>query len=274
MAPVGVGFSSSPAGAAPVTHAVRPSLAVSPRTFPPSAVTFNVNTTTDTHDATLANPGCADATNQCSLRAALEEANASGKATSINLQATNYPLTLGELEATDPAGVQIVGAGAGVTSITAEPTDSVIDVTQGAAGLGAFVGLTNLDVKGATTTNDGGAISVDDGNDTLELSNATVSGAVGHDGGGIYNDGQLWATNSLFSADSATDEGGAIYNENGSARLTGDTFSTNSAVSQAGAIDNDNGPVSIDSSDFTANSVTNNGDASGGALCTPTTRPS
>jgi len=163
MAPIGFGMAAAPAGATS-SHTLRPMLALSPRTFPTAAVTFNVTTTADTHDANTANPGCADSTNQCSLRAGLEEANASGLTTVINLGATNYPLTLGELVITDPAGVEIVGLGSAVSSITPEATDSVLSVQQGSTTSGAFAALTNLTVKGATNANDGGALAVGDSN--------------------------------------------------------------------------------------------------------------
>jgi len=272
VAPLGVGMSAVPASAT-TGHALRPALAVAPRTFPPSAVTFNVTTTADTHDATPSNPTCADSSGQCSLRAALEEANASGKTTTINLTATNYPLTIGVLSATDPQGVQIVGAGSSATSVTAKATVGVLTLAHGASNAGAFVSLTNLTVKGASMAGNGGGINVADSNDTLELTGATIAGNTAANGGGVYNEGELWATNSSFTGNTstgsgsvATTGGGAIYNDYGSARLTNDSFSGNSAVTGGGAIHNFNGPASIDSSSFTSNTVNDAGSAAGGAV--------
>ena len=71
---------AAPAGAAP--HKVAPQstkvsyLAKTPRVLPAAAVTFTVNTTTDTHDATPGDGICADSLGHCSLRAAIEEADA------------------------------------------------------------------------------------------------------------------------------------------------------------------------------------------------------
>src|SRR5260221_8739452 len=60
---------------------------------PGHAATFVVNTTADTADA---NPGdgiCADSSNACSLRAAVQEANALAGADTIQLAAATYVLT-------------------------------------------------------------------------------------------------------------------------------------------------------------------------------------
>ena len=46
-------------------------------------------------------------------------ANAISQSVTVNIPAGTYTLTLGALHATDPAGVQLVGAGASTTTITA-----------------------------------------------------------------------------------------------------------------------------------------------------------
>ena len=79
-------------------HTVRPFLSASPRSFPPAQSTLTVNTTTDSHDATPGDGKCDDGTGHCSLRAAVEEASASGATTNVNVPAGTYALTLGELQ--------------------------------------------------------------------------------------------------------------------------------------------------------------------------------
>ncbi|RDI94490.1 right-handed parallel beta-helix repeat-containing protein [Meiothermus sp. QL-1] len=55
--------------------------------------TFNVNTTADTIDADPGNGQCADSNGNCSIRAAVMEANALGSSVIINIPAGTYTLT-------------------------------------------------------------------------------------------------------------------------------------------------------------------------------------
>jgi CSLREA domain-containing protein len=62
------------------------------------AITLTVNALNDSHDAAPGNTVCADAGGKCTLRAAIEEANALGGATTINFSSSYYiSLTLGSL---------------------------------------------------------------------------------------------------------------------------------------------------------------------------------
>lgn len=75
------------------------------------AVEFTVNDTNDTLDD---NPGdgiCADSSGKCTLRAALEEANALAGADTIQLSPVNYELTLG-IELNIDTEVSLIGNGA------------------------------------------------------------------------------------------------------------------------------------------------------------------
>jgi len=98
---------------------------------PTSPITFTVNTTADTVDANPGDGTCADASKQCSLRAAIMEVNAeAAKAVvgpfQITLPAGNFNLTIPGRATTDAstghldvnAPVTIVGAGASATTIT------------------------------------------------------------------------------------------------------------------------------------------------------------
>ena len=270
----GVLDSAVPAGAASA-HTVRPFLALSPHTFPPPVATYTVTTTSDTADTHPGDGICADSANQCSIRAAIEEANADGVTANINVPAGSYALTMGALTPSDPGGIQLIGAGAGTTVIAATPGDDTMDVVQTADGSGSFVQVTNLTLQG----NGHSVMDIKDGNDTAILSGSTVIGGTAGSGGGVFNEGQLWATDTAFTSDTATGDngtsdvgGGAIYNDDGSIRLNGDSFtgnaaSDNSASSGGGAIDNVDGPVAIDNSSFIADSTRNSSsNAEGGAL--------
>ena len=258
VAPLSVAAASRPASIPTPSHTVRPFLAESPRTFPPAQDTFTVNTTNDTNASNPASGVCADGTGACSIRAALDVANTINQTVTINIPAGYYQLTIGELDVTDPAGVQFLGAGALSTTIVGAGSDDVLDVdTAAAASLGGFGQLTNVTLSG------GEGVSVNSSNGTLVASGAGITGSSGAtDGGAVYNNGQFWATNSGFTHNTVSNDGGAIYNEDGSVRLSGDIFTGNSAA-DGGAIYNEDGPVAIDSSTFTANSAS---DDEGGAI--------
>src|ERR1700726_296660 len=120
MGPLAGVLDTTPAAASKAAHATTPMLTRSPRTFPPPQVTFMVNTANDTHDASPGtNPVCADASNRCSLRAAVEEANAFAGTVAISVPPGTYTLSpaagFGALVVQDPAGVQIAGTGPGVS---------------------------------------------------------------------------------------------------------------------------------------------------------------
>ncbi len=271
VAPLALALETSPAAAASKSApANKPMLTRSPRTFPPPQATFAVNTTNDTHDASPgANPVCADASNKCSLRAAVEEANAYGGTVSITVPPGTYTLSqaagFGTIVAQDPAGVQIVGTAPGV-SITNSAAATAILATGHApsTNIGAFLALANVTITGSH----GGGLLVADDNDTVTANSVAFSNnSITGSGGAVVNEGQFWATGSTFTGNSSTDKGGAVWDDLGSARLSADTFGNNSAVSEGGALQNNDGPVAVDNSNFTGNSVHNaTGEADGGAV--------
>lgn len=83
-----------------------------------AATTFTVNAFNDTVDAALGNGTCADASNKCTLRAAIMEANALAGADTIILPAGTYTLSL----ANAPAGSEENAAATGDLDILADVT--------------------------------------------------------------------------------------------------------------------------------------------------------
>jgi hypothetical protein len=100
------------------------------------AGTFSVDVQSDTRDVEMGNGVCRDAEGHCSLRAAVQEANATLGGDSILLPAGTYLLTLsgtdedaassGDLDVDDD--LVLIGAGAEVTSIDGGAIDRVLDV--------------------------------------------------------------------------------------------------------------------------------------------------
>lgn len=203
--------------------------------FAPSAlaqVTFDVNTTADTPDASPGDGVCADMNGLCSLRAAIQEANTTTTPIVIRLQAgANYGLDrLGAGEDLADSGdldvlnnVVIQGRGA---TLDARGADRAFDVRY------RFV----LDLRDLTLVN--GAVVGESGGavrnagallmDRCDVNDCTASGA-GASGGAVFNDaGLVSITRSRLSGCSATRAGGAIEANGGVTRVSGSELTDNS----------------------------------------------
>src|SRR3989441_11636576 len=103
---------------------------------PAAAATFTVNDTADAVDAVLGDGTCATAGNTCTLRAAIQEANAHTGADTIMVPAGTYLLTIsgrgedaavtGDLDITDD--VTITGAGATSTIVNGNGIDRAFEI--------------------------------------------------------------------------------------------------------------------------------------------------
>ena len=250
----------------------------------PFATTFPVTKTADTDD------GSCDP--DCSLREAIEAANANPGADVVPVPAGIYLLTLGQLVVSDE--VSIAGAGQTNTIIDGAAADRVIDIGQ-PAGVVAISGvtiqngydasistcgggirssqvdltLTNSTVSGNTTVACGGGIGIDLGN--LTLTNSTVSGNNADFGGGIWIDkGALTLTNSTVSGNNALVRGGGIaaisyygsYADD--LALTNSTVSGNTAISSGGGIWNESTYGDLTLTNSTVSGNTSAGSYGGG----------
>lgn len=182
---------------------------------PVHAASFTVNTTIDAPDN---NPGdglCrSTAGNRCTLRAAIQEANALSGTDTINVPAGTFILTRSGSDDTAVNGdldinstLIINGAGQSSTIIDGNDLDRVFHIT------GNFkVAMTNLTIQ--------------DGNQT----------GTGLGGGGIANlSGTLFLTNVTVTSNLAFEPGGALFN-GGTATLNGVTITSNSASTGGGII--------------------------------------
>ena len=141
---------------------------------PAAAVTFQVTTTADAHDAHPGDGRCADAAGQCTLRAAIEEADTSAAGTDVTIvvPAGRYLLTLGTLTAgssSAPVSITVQGAGPGRTVVSAGDAFRVISVA--AAATVALDGLAITDGNAGPNGYGGGVLS----SGTLTLADAAVA---------------------------------------------------------------------------------------------------
>ena len=128
---------------------MRPFLAETPRTFPPAQDTFTVNTTNDTDASIPASGVCADGTGACSIRAALDVANAINQTVTVDIPAGTMRSTIGDLDVTDPAGVQLLGDGRSPRPSSAPCDDVLTSTRRSASSAGGFAQLTDVTLSGA-----------------------------------------------------------------------------------------------------------------------------
>jgi uncharacterized repeat protein (TIGR01451 family)/CSLREA domain-containing protein len=228
---------------------------------PAQAATFTVNSTADEQDA---NPGdgiCASASGACTVRAAVEEANALPGPDIINVPNGTY--MFGFAPATITSDVTIVGAsrdGAIVRNTGAgpcNPTPEGLVVVVQAGGTASLSHLTlgfgkaGLSNAGSVTLDDV-ALSRNDGpglsnSGTATVRNSLIEGNFRYpQGGGISNSGTLTVFDTLISQNTSgqfrqcaasgaglSGSGGGIFNT-GTAAFTNVTFSGNGVVNMAG----------------------------------------
>lgn len=229
------------------------------------AATFTVNDTGDTIDNNIGNGTCADSANRCTLRAAIQEANALAGTDTINLPAGTFTLSIsgageevaatGDLDVT--GSLTITGAGARSTILDGGALDRVLDVDPAVTGItvsisslairnGSVTGspgggvrnaapsltLTDCVLSGSSTSVNGGGIS---NSGTLVINRCTINGnSAGGDGAGLQNTGTATLTNVTLTGNTGTgttSKGGGLSNGAGTATLTHVTIANNSAAS-------------------------------------------
>jgi hypothetical protein len=213
---------------------------------------FLVNTTADTVDAILGDGLAADASGNTSLRAAIQEANALGGSTIINLPAGTYSLTRTGSESSayndlDITGnITIVGDGPGLTVINAAALNSdgvgAHDRIFEVNGASAALDLSGVTLTGATTSATGGAVYVTSGA-TVDFRRVafvgnTSTGAAPYGGALRIGGGTIVSVRDSVFTNNVASYGAAIYVNAGSSNLTtltiGSTvFGKNTASTQA-----------------------------------------
>ena len=224
------------------------------------AGTFDVNDSGDTHDADVGDGLCADASGLCTLRAAIEEADASGSNTyrifvpSMTIALSNGPLSVDN-------SMLIEGAGQAATVVSGGGTDRVFEID----GVDD-VRISNLTVADGSVDGDGAGMDITDAGMTVANVTFDSNSATGS-GGGLFADSatQLWVSGSTFRANEA-DYGGGLYTD-GASFVSGSTFGGptpadgNSASTDGGGAYFDESST-VENSTFSYNTA---GDYGGGA---------
>jgi large repetitive protein len=211
---------------------------------PATAYTFTVNSTADSHDANPGNGVCADSQGRCTLRAAVEEADAdpAGSTITITVPAGTFALTLGTLEESantitiNGAGAG-AGAGAAATMIEGNNTFGVLKIDS--AVTATVAGVTITDGNAGNSGYGGGVLTA--GTTTISASLISTNSAAA--GGGVANSGgMLTITNTTVSGNTATEYGGAGIQNGGLKNLAGtvdvksSTVTNNTASGDGGGI--------------------------------------
>ena len=236
---------------------------------PAAATTFTVTTTNDATDATI-DGTCAIAGGGCSLRAALQEANATTGEDVISLPAGRYRITLagtgedaaatGDFDSTHT--LTINGAGADQTVIDGNGADRVLEE------IGGDLTLTGVTLTGGLIDDSGAAVNQSAGNLTIRDSaivNNTADPANSQSGGGIDANGTSLLVERTLLAGNHAYNGGAI---DGGATITirastiaHNTAGTSEDNGDGGALDTD---AAIVDSTIVGNIAWNGGGSPGG----------
>ncbi len=260
-------------------------LCTSAAALPAAAATFQVNATIDAVDATWGNGVCATAAGKCTLRAAIQEANALAGVDTVKVPAGVYRLTLlGKAETLSATGdlnirrsMRLEGAGPSSTfiqgTVCADPddpdctsedvpndTDRVLSITK--AGWNPVV-----DISGVTIQNGGGydvvagGIYVGEGT-TVTLSRVRVRENKSRQfGGGITNDGNLTVFQSLVVRNTlplnaiggVTSSGGGILNSVGGVLRVERSLIAENEAGRGGGIRNAGGTMVVVNSTISGN---------------------
>ena len=226
---------------APRAAKAAPAIGASPMLAALPSRTFTVNSNADTHDANPGDGSCADSGGACTLRAAIEEANADAGSTQINVPAGMTILLDSSLGALAPTASMFIAGGGSTTVIDGQNATQVLNIDDSTTN--PAVAISNLTVQNGNGS-DGGNVYT--GHAAVTLTNVSVKGGQATYGAGTYSGyyGTLWLVNSTVDSNAASSEGGGLYLD-GSAFITGSTISNNHSGSYGGGIYISSGQVTM-----------------------------
>ena len=203
---------------------------------------YTVTNNNDAVDSNLDDGLCNDGAGNCTLRAAIQQANAWPGPDAILLPAGTYTLTIpgeddnsamGDLDINDE--LTISGAGATTTIIDGNGAGTGDRVFQ--IPLGTTVIMDGITIQGGLSNSNGGGIANDG---TLTISNAVVQGNTSNGttqgGGGIFNAGTLTLTNVDITNNSTIASGGGINATQGTVVISDNRITGNTATRNGGGL--------------------------------------
>ncbi|MGH7719858.1 MAG: choice-of-anchor Q domain-containing protein [Gemmatimonadaceae bacterium] len=227
-----------------------------------SAAVFPVNSSHDFPDAFTGDTVCADIHNHCTLRAAIEQANAQGDPDRVNLPPGQYALGVMD-ELTVSSSIVIEGTGTAVNTVigTAMPPTRIFEITASGS-----LDLRDATVRDGVLADDGGGILAD-GSLTLRRVMVTNNEVFGETGGGIFATGDVLITDSTITGNRAGNGAGIGYTGG-----AGDTFTiARSTLSNNTAMSDFGGGLYVGSgarAEVTNSTVSRNSAANGGGIAT------
>jgi len=196
------------------------------------AETFRVDSTADAVDAVPGDGVCATADEACTLRAAVQEANALPGADRIRVPAGEYLLTRGGASEDDAVTgdldlrgrLRVVGAGVGATIVDGNGLDRVFHVQPNAR-----VTLVKIAVRGGNgvDTSLGGGVNAESASRVI-LKRLLVEDNEAFIGGGVASTGVLRVVETTIRQNIAAVGGGLAINAGSSIRSS--TFNDNTAT--------------------------------------------
>ena len=250
-----------------------------------AANTFTVDSMVDMADAGLADGRCRTADDTCTLRAAIQQANATANqpdgpdrivfATSEGLirLSAELPAITTDMDIRGPGAADLTlwgnaSAHQRVFRITAFAQVRIagLTITHGFADTGgggvsmalASVTIADCVISSSAAANGAGIYAF---GGSLRLERSTIAGNSATDGGGLFSlEGAVDIVDSTFDGNGAN-SGGAIRSQGGSIQLTGSTFSHNFALVDGGAVNASSGRVDLLNSTFVGNSAWSAGGA-------------
>ncbi|MGI9290814.1 MAG: choice-of-anchor Q domain-containing protein [Gammaproteobacteria bacterium] len=224
------------------------------------AATFAVNSTADTGDFNPGDNVCetGNGNGVCTLRAAIEEANALGSNDVINVPAGTYAVS-NDLDIANNGTLIINGASTTGTLLDGGGSDRVIDNPSGA----------NLTLNLLTVQN-GNSVVTGDGNQgggirnlgTLTVNRVAVLNNTGRQGGGIWNRfgaATLTVTDSTIAQNSSDANGAGVFTRQASATFTRVTFNNNNSSNDGGALFTRDQTTNVTNVTISGNSASSDG---------------
>ena len=215
--------------------------------------TFQVNSTGDSNDAAPGNGVCADSAGRCTLRAAIQEANATAGIDEISLNfltgtAIQLDSSISPAELAINEAVTITGSGARLITVSGNSKTilGVFNISAAATATTTIRGISVADSQGNGIRNEG-KLNLSDvvikGNRTgiyntgkLDISRALINGNT--NGGGIYITASSVAniSNTTVTGNASSDFGGGIFTSSGNLTLNNVTISGNTAATSGGGL--------------------------------------